>query len=186
MTPDEAMQHEWIQEARLNKLRPKTRPMMRKPSESMSSTENNYKATYRKIVTNRTGKTRPLACFFSLKSIFTMCQINLWIKPHHFVCVKHHVLPFYIAAEKIGSDSNNKLKRDLSAKAGGKMVTAERLRPIGASAEEQLCEGVAKVNRDTNHEASEERPVHIIIKPQLDVGTDGECQESSQCLPPIM
>ncbi|XP_055795690.1 dual specificity tyrosine-phosphorylation-regulated kinase 4 isoform X2 [Salvelinus fontinalis] len=143
MTPDEAMQHEWIQEARLNKLRPKTRPMMKKPSESMSSTENNYKATYRKVVTNRT-------------------------------------------AEKIGSDSNNKLKRDLSAKAGGKMVTAERLRPIGASAEEQLCEGVAKVNRDTNHGASEERPVHIVIKPQLDVGTGGECQESSQCLPPIM
>ncbi|XP_045061106.1 dual specificity tyrosine-phosphorylation-regulated kinase 4 isoform X3 [Coregonus clupeaformis] len=142
MTPDEAMQHEWIQEARLNKPRPKTRPMMRKPSESVSSTENNYEATYRKVFANRT-------------------------------------------AEKIGSDSNDKLKRDLSTKAGGKMVTTERLHPIGASAEVELCEGVAKVNRDNNQEASEERPVDIIIKPQLDVGTDGD-QELSQCLPPIM
>uniref|UniRef100_A0A673W371 dual-specificity kinase n=1 Tax=Salmo trutta TaxID=8032 RepID=A0A673W371_SALTR len=58
MTPDEAMQHEWIQEARLNKPRPKTRPMIWKPRESVSSTENNYEATYRKVVTNRTGKTR--------------------------------------------------------------------------------------------------------------------------------
>uniref|UniRef100_A0A8C7R698 dual-specificity kinase n=1 Tax=Oncorhynchus mykiss TaxID=8022 RepID=A0A8C7R698_ONCMY len=54
MTPDEAMQHEWIQEARLNKPRPKTRPMIWKPRES---TENNYEATYRKVITNRTGGT---------------------------------------------------------------------------------------------------------------------------------
>ncbi|XP_035646181.1 dual specificity tyrosine-phosphorylation-regulated kinase 4-like [Oncorhynchus keta] len=126
MTPDEAMQHEWIQEACLKKPRPKTRPMIWKPRES---TESNYEATYCKVVTNRT-------------------------------------------AEKIGSDSNDKLKRDLSAKAGGKMVTTERLHPIGASAEVELCEGVAKVNRDTNQEASGERSVHIIIKPKLDVGTD--------------
>lgn len=65
------------------------------------------------------------------------------------------------------------------------MVTTERLHPIGASAEVELCEGMAKVNRDTNQEASGERSVHIIIKPQLDVGTDGD-QELSQCLPPIM
>ena len=52
------------------------------------------------------------------------------------------------------------------------MVSTERLHPIGASAEVELCEGVAKVNRATNQEASGERSVHIIIKPQLNVGTD--------------
>ncbi|XP_010881813.3 dual specificity tyrosine-phosphorylation-regulated kinase 4 isoform X1 [Esox lucius] len=137
MTPDEAMQHDWIQEARFNKLRPKTRPMMRKPSESLS-TENNYEATYRKIVTNRT-------------------------------------------AEKIKSVSNDKLIRDPPAKE----VTAERLRPIGASAEGKSCEGVAKVNRDTNQEAVGGRPVHIVIRPPLDVGSDG-AQEASQRLPAVM
>uniref|UniRef100_A0A8C7IJR6 dual-specificity kinase n=1 Tax=Oncorhynchus kisutch TaxID=8019 RepID=A0A8C7IJR6_ONCKI len=39
MTPDEAMQHEWIQEARSNKFRPKTRTV-RRPSESLSNVEN--------------------------------------------------------------------------------------------------------------------------------------------------
>lgn len=85
----------------------------------------------------------------------------------------------------MGTDANgnDKLKRDNSA-TQGQMVTVERLRPIGASAEEELCEGVAKVTRDTKQEAGGERSVHIIIKPQLDVGTDGE--SPSQCLPPIM
>ncbi|KAL0968527.1 hypothetical protein UPYG_G00268040 [Umbra pygmaea] len=138
LTPDEGMLHEWIQEARLNKLRPKTRPLMRKPSECSSSTENNYKATYHRIVTNRT-------------------------------------------VEKIGADTNERLKTELSTK----VAAAERLRPIGASAEESLSEGVANINRDPYREAGGERPVHIVIKPQLDVATDGD-PEDPKSLPPII
>lgn len=61
MTPDEGMQHEWIHEGRLNKLRPKTRPI-RKPGES----EGSYEYSYRRTVLNRNGKNKML-------SVVSMC-----------------------------------------------------------------------------------------------------------------
>lgn len=70
------------------------------------------------------------------------------------------------------------------------MLPAERLRPIGASAEEEVCEGEGedKTSADAKlQDAGSERPVHIIIKPQDEVGTErNDSQELSQCLPPIM
>lgn len=64
----------------------------------------------------------------------------------------------------MGTDggASDKLKRDDSA-ADTKMAPAERLRPIGASAEEEVCEGDGK-----RQEGGGERPVHIVIKPQED------------------
>lgn len=53
MTPDEGMQHEWIHEGRLNKLRPKTRPI-RKPGES----DGKYEYSYRRTISTRTGKSQ--------------------------------------------------------------------------------------------------------------------------------
>lgn len=65
------------------------------------------------------------------------------------------------------------------------MATGERLRPIGASAEEETHErGAGDVGEKPD--AGGERPVHIIIKPQLEPGTDLPSQEQAQCLPPIM
>ncbi|KAJ8391068.1 hypothetical protein AAFF_G00096890 [Aldrovandia affinis] len=86
-------------------------------------------------------------------------------------------------AEKVAADGSDKLKRENSVK-GGKMATAERLRPIGASAEEETCEGGV---RDTNdkRDMGGERPVHIIIKPHLEPG-ETTCLEQAQCLPPII
>lgn len=68
------------------------------------------------------------------------------------------------------------------------MAPAERLRPIGASAEEEVCENDSQNSADTKQqEGGGERPVHIIIKPQEEMGTERkDSQESSQCLPPIM
>lgn len=94
-------------------------------------------------------------------------------------------------AEKVSSESstNDKLKRDTSS-TGTKMAPAERLRPIGASAEEEVCESGGK--RSSEDEQKEvggggERAVHIIIKPQEDSGSDREhSQEPAQCLPPVM
>lgn len=70
------------------------------------------------------------------------------------------------------------------------MAPAERLRPIGASAEEEVCEDEGRLSTDTKQqEGGGERPVHIIIKPQEEVSTESkvgkEDQEGSQCLPPI-
>lgn len=97
-----------------------------------------------------------------------------------------HVLCLHVTGEKISSDSD-RLKRDSSA-TRTKMAPAERLRPIGASAEEEMCEGEGKVSVDTKQqEGGGERPVHIIIKPQQEVGTERkDSQEPSQCLPPII
>ncbi|KAJ8381776.1 hypothetical protein SKAU_G00025540 [Synaphobranchus kaupii] len=134
MTPDEAMQHEWIQDLRFHKIRPKTR-LVKKPGEHSSITDNN------KVANNRT-------------------------------------------AEKVVSDGLDKIKRENSGK-GVKMTTAERLRPIGASAEEETCEGGARDVKE-KLDAGGERPVHIVIKPQLEPGTDMACQEQAQCLPPII
>ena len=64
------------------------------------------------------------------------------------------------------------------------MAPAERLRPIGASAEEEVCENGGTVSADTKHqEGGGERPVHIVIKPQEKVATERKgCREGSQCL----
>lgn len=53
------------------------------------------------------------------------------------------------------------------------MAPAERLRPIGASAEEEVCENDGKLSSDAKQQGGGgggggERPVHIIIKPQED------------------
>lgn len=68
------------------------------------------------------------------------------------------------------------------------MAPAERLRPIGASAEEEVCENEGnQLSTDTKQQGGGERPVHIIIKPQEEVGTERkDCREPSQCLPPIV
>ncbi|XP_051807851.1 dual specificity tyrosine-phosphorylation-regulated kinase 4 isoform X1 [Acanthochromis polyacanthus] len=130
MTPDEGLQHEWILEGNFNKVRPRTKPPVKKTSDSSTNTEK---------------------------------QTNIK------------------SGEKVGSESNDKMKRD-SSEAGTKMAPAERLRPIGASAEEEVCEGEGK-----QQEINGERPVHIIIQPKEDVDTErNDSQEPSQCLPPIM
>lgn len=74
------------------------------------------------------------------------------------------VPPLVSADEGVGSEggASDPLKRDDSV-AETKMAPAERLRPIGASAEEEVCE-----SHGTQQEAGGERPVHIIIKPQED------------------
>ncbi|XP_037308142.2 dual specificity tyrosine-phosphorylation-regulated kinase 4 isoform X2 [Pungitius pungitius] len=90
--------------------------------------------------------------------------------------------------EKDSSESSSdKLKRD-GAAAAAKTAPGERLRPIGASAEEEVGETEGKMSTDTKHEeGGGERPVHIIIKPQEGVGTERkDSQELSQCLPPII
>ncbi|XP_066580563.1 dual specificity tyrosine-phosphorylation-regulated kinase 4 [Amia ocellicauda] len=125
MTPDEAMQHDWIQEGRSHKTRPKTRPV-RRPTESILVPDNNKEHSHRKAPSNRTG--------------------------------------------------SGKLE---------KMSTVERLRPIGASAEEEMHEDTAQ---DTaGRRETGERPVHIIIKPQpADHHTDTDSQDQTQTLPPIV
>lgn len=99
------------------------------------------------------------------------------------------------------SGSQDRLKRETSAKEG-KIETAERLRPIGASAEEETSEGVGKTadskdSRDSkpeNHPQgssvrksdSGERSVEIIIQNQSQSAssTDSEDQKP-HTLPPI-
>lgn len=85
------------------------------------------------------------------------------------------------------SNTNDKLKRD-SSETGTKMAPAERLRPIGASAEEEVCESEAKLSTDDKQqEGGGERAVHIIIKPQGEVDTERkDSQELSHCLAPII
>nr|XP_046250828.1 dual specificity tyrosine-phosphorylation-regulated kinase 4 isoform X2 [Scatophagus argus] len=133
MTPDEGLQHEWILEGNFNKVRPRTKPAVKKASDSSTSTDN--------------------------------------------------------STERVGSESSttDKLKSD-STVTGTKMASTERLRPIGASAEEELRENEGKFSTDTKQqEGGGERPVHIIIKPQEEVGTERkDSQEPSQCLPPII
>ncbi|XP_075875308.1 dual specificity tyrosine-phosphorylation-regulated kinase 4 isoform X2 [Nelusetta ayraudi] len=67
------------------------------------------------------------------------------------------------------SSASDKLTRDDSV-AETKMAPAERLRPIGASAEEEVCENDGKLSSDAKQQGGGggERPVHIIIKPQED------------------
>lgn len=84
---------------------------------------------------------------------------------------QHH--PLFSADEGVGtvSSASDKLTRDDSV-AETKMAPAERLRPIGASAEEEVCENDGKLSSDAKQQGGGggggERPVHIIIKPQED------------------
>lgn len=65
------------------------------------------------------------------------------------------------------------------------MGPTERLRPIGASAEEEVYENDGKLSADLKYqERSGERSVQIIIKPQQDIERK-ENQERLQCMPPI-
>ncbi|KAM3850230.1 dual specificity tyrosine-phosphorylation-regulated kinase 4-like, partial [Diretmus argenteus] len=92
----------------------------------------------------------------------------------------HRKQPSSRPADRVISDgnANDKLKSDGSA-TQTKMPPAERLRPIGASAEEEVCESGAKVPTDTKQPAGGgERSVHIIIKPQQEAAV--ESQKPSQ------
>ncbi|XP_053742478.1 dual specificity tyrosine-phosphorylation-regulated kinase 4 [Synchiropus splendidus] len=91
-------------------------------------------------------------------------------------CVDHNRQAHSQPAEKTSSEGSHSEKRD-SSSTGTKMGPAERLRPIGASAEDEVCEGKLSAPQQ---DPSSERSVHIIIKPQEDVGTE------SSCLPSIM
>ncbi|MGH0130899.1 UNVERIFIED_CONTAM: hypothetical protein FKN15_059620 [Acipenser sinensis] len=53
MTPDEAMQHEWIQEARLHKTRPKTRSV-RKCIEGIPVIDSNMEQSCKKTTNSKT------------------------------------------------------------------------------------------------------------------------------------
>lgn len=93
---------------------------------------------------------------------------------------------FHGADEGLDAESRvaDKLKRDSSV-TGTKMAPSERLRPIGASAEEEVCENGGKSSADPKQrERGGERPVQIIIEPQDDFERK-ESQERSQCMPPI-
>lgn len=88
------------------------------------------------------------------------------------------------------SASDEKLKRvsDNSSK-GGKTVSEECLRPVGASAEEDNSDDMSKSesqeSKESKTESSGERSVQIIIKPQTGSSTDSEGQDP-QFLPPIV
>nr|XP_046153418.1 dual specificity tyrosine-phosphorylation-regulated kinase 4-like isoform X2 [Oncorhynchus gorbuscha] len=148
MTPDEAMQHEWIQEARSSKFRPKTRTV-RRPNESLGNVENNNK----------------IAQHISHKPAL----INRIVD-------KAFSSPF--------SNVTDRPKRDNSVK----LASAERLRPIGASAEGQIGEGRTKGTRavsSSKQEVPRERSVHIVIRPPLEHNADSDSLEHQQGLSPI-
>ncbi|XP_077597737.1 dual specificity tyrosine-phosphorylation-regulated kinase 4 isoform X2 [Stigmatopora nigra] len=64
-----------------------------------------------------------------------------------------------------------------------KTSPGERLRPIGASAEDGVCDG----EKSKHQEAGVERVVHIVIKPQEEEGTEShDSLVPSRCLPPIV
>ena len=87
----------------------------------------------------------------------------------------------------VNSESNSsdkQLKKDNSSSQTTKMAPSERLRPIGASAEEEVCEGRNRVSTDTKpQEAGGERSVHIVIKSQQSVGSDRSSGQSEQLSP---
>lgn len=133
MTPDEGLQHQWILEGNFNKVRPRTRPTVKKATDSTTKNESSNDSNYKKQNSSKPANT-----------------------------------------------ANDKFKQESSA-AGSKMAPAERLRPIGASAEEEVCEHNA-----SNKQQEGERPVHIIIRSQEDVSSREDSEEPAQCLPPIM
>ncbi|XP_019898256.2 dual specificity tyrosine-phosphorylation-regulated kinase 4 isoform X2 [Esox lucius] len=132
MTPDEAVQHEWIQESRLNKFR--------RPSESSSNVENNIEQ----------------------QSFHKPDLINR------------------IVEKTISRDHKAKKENPVN------VVSAERLPPIGASAEDQIGQGRTQ-STSGKKEVPRERSVHIVIRPTLEqaVDTDRERLEHQQSLPPI-
>lgn len=112
------------------------------------------------------------------------CQLISYLRSFFIQLKPTFNIFFNGTAEKVSTESNTneKLKRD-SSEPGAKTAPAERLRPIGASAEEEMCEGEGKFSTDTKqHEDGGERAVHIIIKPQ----EEERNQEPSQCFPPII
>uniref|UniRef100_A0A671RB72 dual-specificity kinase n=2 Tax=Sinocyclocheilus anshuiensis TaxID=1608454 RepID=A0A671RB72_9TELE len=89
-------------------------------------------------------------------------------------------------ADKSGSDDKLKRVSDTSSK-GGKMASEERLRPIGASADEEKSEDTGKnVSKDSTSDSSGERSVQIIIKPQTGSSTDSSEGQEPQFLPPLV
>ncbi|RXN01399.1 hypothetical protein EOD39_6917 [Acipenser ruthenus] len=109
MTPDEAMQHEWIQEARLHKTRPKTRSV-RKCIEGIPVIDSNMEQSCKKTTNSKTA------------------------------------------------DKGYEKSCDRAEVSGNVEETLERLRPIGASAEEEVWEDTAK------HKT--EKPIKITLKPE--------------------
>ncbi|XP_033888395.3 dual specificity tyrosine-phosphorylation-regulated kinase 4-like isoform X2 [Acipenser ruthenus] len=109
MTPDEAMQHEWIQEARLHKTRPKTRSV-RKCIEGIPVIDSNMEQSCKKTTNSKTA------------------------------------------------DKGYEKSCDRAEVSGNVEETLERLRPIGASAEEEVWEDTAK------HKT--EKPIKITLKPK--------------------
>ncbi|CAL8360561.1 unnamed protein product [Lota lota] len=80
------------------------------------------------------------------------------------------------------SASASPLRRDSSG-SQGTLPSSERLRPLGASAEE-VGEGGARVSTETKEqEGGGERPVHITIHSQQEVGG---ARDAYRSLPPIM
>ncbi|XP_051545029.1 dual specificity tyrosine-phosphorylation-regulated kinase 4-like isoform X2 [Myxocyprinus asiaticus] len=91
------------------------------------------------------------------------------------------------ADNESGFEDNLKSVSDNSSKES-KTATEERLRPIGASFEEENGEegkGVSQESKDSKSDSSGDRSVQIIIKPQTESSTDSEGQEL-QFLPPIV
>lgn len=96
-----------------------------------------------------------------------------------------YIFSFSIA-DKSGSDDKLKKVSDTSGK-GGKTVSEERLRPIGASAEEENCENSGKsVSKDSKSDSSGERSVQIIIKSEQGSSSDSSEGPEPQFLPPIV
>uniref|UniRef100_A0A8C4NMG3 dual-specificity kinase n=1 Tax=Dicentrarchus labrax TaxID=13489 RepID=A0A8C4NMG3_DICLA len=56
MTPDEGLQHEWILEGNFNKVRPRTKPPVKKTSDSSTSTDNSSEPSFRKQTNSMSGK----------------------------------------------------------------------------------------------------------------------------------
>ncbi|XP_077371665.1 dual specificity tyrosine-phosphorylation-regulated kinase 4-like isoform X4 [Festucalex cinctus] len=135
MTPDEGLQHDWILEGNFNKVKPRTKPSVKKPTESVASTERNGEYNCIKQANSKSER--------------------------------------FISEENSDED---KLKRHSSDK---KTAPGERLRPIGASAENEVCESADSKIQD----GGLERPVHIVIKPQEEEATE---RQDMKCLPPII
>ncbi|XP_057693703.1 dual specificity tyrosine-phosphorylation-regulated kinase 4 isoform X2 [Corythoichthys intestinalis] len=140
MTPDEGLQHGWILEGNFNKVKPRTKPSGKKPTDSVPATERNSDYSCSKQANSKPAER-------------------------------------FTTAENSDEDKLTRHSSDTKATPG------ERLRPIGASAEDGVCDSENSKVQD----AVLERPVHIVIKPQEEDGTESRDNLApSQCLPPIM
>lgn len=114
--------------------------------------------------------------FFTLQYVIEFIWLNLLIS-FPFSCLT--------IADKSTSDEKLKRVNDNSSK-GGKTASEERLRPVGASAEEDNGDDMSKSeSKESKTDSSGERSVQIIIKPQTGSSTDSEGQDP-QFLPPIV